>query len=103
MGFDAWIYTRETLIKQLSLIELHGKDGSATDAGCACIEEKHLFNVEGLAEEAIGFSKSEAEKAFYVRLSNACRDWRKAIDQEDWSLSVSHSCPPCPKCEAHEH
>ena len=103
MQFDAWLYTREALEKQLTLIELHGKDGSATDAGCSCISEKHIVAVEGLAEEAITFSKSDAEKRFYVWLADTCRQIRKQIDQEDWTIGAGHRCPPCPSCGEHKH
>ena len=105
MSFDAWLYTREALEKQLIAIELHGKDGSAVEGGCSCIEEKHIIAVEMLAEEAITFSKTEAEKRFYVYLADLARELRKKIDAEDWSISGgSHRCPPCPTCKGeHQH
>ncbi len=83
-------------MKQLSLIELHGKDGSAVDGGCACIEEKHLLNVEGLAEEGIGFALSQAEKQFYAWVADLARNVRKQIDAANWTVP----CNPVPgaKC-----
>lgn len=84
--FNDYDYTREAIIKQLVLMELHGKDGSATDAGCACIETKHTYMLEGLAEEMVGFAKSEKEKKFYSEVSELMRLLRKKIDQEDFSL-----------------
>lgn len=103
MTFDPWNYTREAIIKQLTLVELHGKDGSAVEGGCSCIEEKHLFAIEGLIEEAVGFSKTEAEKRFYTWLSDQMRTYRRKIDMEDWTIGSSHACPPCPKCEVGKH
>ena len=84
--FDDYDYTRDAIIKQLSLIELHGKDGSAVDANCACIETKHTYMLEGLSEEMAGFAKSQAEKDFYLKVSDLARKLRKKIDAEDWSL-----------------
>jgi len=87
--FDDRRYTEDSLIKQLTLIELHAKDGSALDAGCGCIEGKHLFAVEGLAEEGVGFALSEKEKVFYEKLGSAARECRKAI--EDSSFEFPHN------------
>lgn len=85
-SFNDYDYTRDAIIKQLSLIELHGKDGSATDAGCACIETKHTYMLEGLSEEMMGFAKSEKEKQFYAQISSLMRLLRKKIDSEDFNL-----------------
>ena len=82
--FNDYDYTRDAIIKQLGLIELHGKDGSAVDAGCQCINTKHTYMLEGLSEEMVGFAKSEAEKKFYMDLSAYARDLRRKIDAEDW-------------------
>jgi hypothetical protein len=86
MVFNDRDYTEEALIKQLTLIELHGKDGSAVDAGCSCIESKHLFAVEGLAEEGQGFALSQKERDFYAKVSQFARLLRKKIDVEDWDM-----------------
>lgn len=80
MSFNDRDYTVESLVKQLSLIELHSKDGSAVDAGCACIEGKHLYAVEGLAEEGQGFGLSAKEKQFYGKLADVARKLRKTIE-----------------------
>lgn len=100
MSFDEHEYTKDAIIKQLGLIELHGKDGSAVESGCACIEEKHLFNLEGLSEEQVGFALSKVEKEFYADVSDLMRRIRKRIEVEDYSLkgllSPSHSISPCP-------
>lgn len=84
--FDDYDYTRDSIIKQLTLIELHGKDGSAVDAGCQCINTKHTYILEGLAEEMVGFAKSEKEKQFYLQMAALMRELRKKIDAEDWSI-----------------
>lgn len=74
------------MIKQLGLIELHCKDGSAVDAGCACIDTKHLYLIEGLAEEGMGFALSAKEREFYEDLANLTRLTRKKMEVEDWNL-----------------
>lgn len=86
MTFNDRRYTQDALIKQLGLVELHGKDGSAVDAACKCIQTKHSFNIEGLAEEGIGFALSEKEKQFYAKVADWARDIRKHIETEDYSL-----------------
>jgi len=86
MVFNDRTYTEDSLIKQMGLIELHGKDGSAVDAGCACIESKHLYLIEGLAEEGVGFALSQKERDFYTQLSNFARLVRKNIEAEDWNM-----------------
>ncbi len=99
-------YTADALIKQLSLIELHGKDGSAVDSGCACIESKHLFMIEGLAEEGVGFGVSTKEKAFYRQVSEFARVLRKNIDAAQFTFpkiacsTVIHAGNPYSDCKA---
>ena len=87
MTFNDYDYTRDSIIKQLTLMELHGKDGSAVDAGCQCINTKHTYMLEGLAEEMAGFAKSEAERKYYLNLSAQMRKIRQDIDAENWSHS----------------
>lgn len=79
-------YTQDALIKQLGLVELHGKDGSATDAGCACIETKHFYFIEGLSEEGVGFALSAKERRFYQQLADFTRLARKRIEVENYDL-----------------
>lgn len=86
MSFDDRLYTKDATIKQLGLIELHCKDGSAVEAGCQCIDTKHLYLIEGLAEEGMGFALSAKERAFYEDLANFVRLTRKRMDMEDWNL-----------------
>jgi len=86
MVFDNRDYTREALIKQAGLIELHCKDGSAVDAGCACIDTKHLFLIEGLTEEGQGFALSAKEREFYKQLGDFVRLTRKKMEVEDYNL-----------------
>jgi hypothetical protein len=97
MPFDDRRYTEDSIIKQLALIELHSKDGSALDAGCGCIEGKHLFIVEGLAEEGSGFALTDKEKQFYEELGNWARSKRKAIESSEWN-SGNHVLQ-CGHCE----
>lgn len=86
MTFNDRTYTRDSIIKQLGLIELHGKDGSALDAGCQCIDTKHLYLLEGLSEEGMGFSLSAEEKEFYSQLADLSRRIRKNMEVEDYNL-----------------
>ena len=105
MVFDDRDYTMDSIIKQLSLIELHGKDGSAVDAGCACIEGKHLYAVEGLSEEGQGFALSAKERMFYAKLSDFARKTRKTIDSGTFNfpsnpvhrLYLPHGLTKCEK------
>jgi hypothetical protein len=85
--FDDHDYTEEAMIKQLGLIELHTKDGSALDAGCACIETKHLFNVEGLAEEMPSFTENENERHIYGHIKAEAKAHRQRIEKGDGDKS----------------
>ena len=91
MAFDDRKYTEDAIIKQLSLVELHSKDGSALDAGCGCIEGKHLFLVEGLAEEGKGFAVTQEEKVFYEELGDWARANRKRIEMQDWKQHAANT------------
>jgi len=86
VSFNDRDYTREAVIKQLGLIELHCKDGSAVEAGCQCIDTKHLYLIEGLAEEGQGIALSQKERSFYTDLSNLVRLIRKNMEVEDYNL-----------------
>ena len=92
MSFNDYDYTRDAIIKQLGLIELHGKDGSAVDAGCQCINTKHTYMLEGLSEEMVGFAKTEAEKKFYMQLAENMRNTRRQIDAEEWGSGHLTKC-----------
>lgn len=83
--FNDYDYTREAIIKEIGLMELHGKDGSAYEAGCQCINTKHTYNVEGLSQEMVNFAKSKAEQEYYIRLSQKMRKFRQEIDSEAWT------------------
>lgn len=86
MSFSDRAYTRDALIKQAGLIELHCKDGSALNAGCLCIETKHLYFVEALAEEGVGFSVTEKERKFFQQLADLSRLVRKRLEAENFDL-----------------
>jgi len=86
MTFNDRNYTSDAIIKQLGLIELHCKDGSAIDAGCQCIDTKHLYLIEGLAEEGQGFALSSKEKQFYANLGDFVRLTRKNMEVEKYEL-----------------
>lgn len=89
--FDGLEYTRESIAEELSLIERHARDGSAVNAGCACIEEKHLLALAGLASEGVTLAKNVKEKEFYLYLADLARDLRKAIVYADWKLPGQHT------------
>jgi len=74
LSFDARRYTIDGLIKQLLLLELHIRDGSVWECGCAW--DAHLPLIEGLAEEGIKFAKDEKEREFFDRLMHWARDAR---------------------------
>lgn len=86
MSFNDRDYTRDAIIKQLGLIELHCKDGSAVEAGCQCIDTKHLYLIEGLAEEGQGFALSSQERKFYEDLGSFVRLTRKNMEVEDYEF-----------------
>jgi hypothetical protein len=92
MTFDEKKYTEDSIIKQLTLIQLHSSDGSSLDAGCSCVEGKHLFALEGFAEEAIMTASNEKERAFYQNLAEVARATRKAIETENFDY-MPHNPP----------
>jgi len=89
-AFNALDYTRGALAEEWSLIERHARDGSAIDAACACIQEKHLLNVAGLASEGVTLAKDKKEKDFYMGLANLARELRKNIVYANWKLPGSN-------------
>ena len=87
--FDGLDYTREALAEELSLVELHAADGSALKAGCACIEEKHLLRIAGLATEGVSLAKDQDEKEYYIDLAERMRAERKRILDADFKKKVA--------------
>jgi len=92
--FDEKKYTEDSIIKQLTLIQLHSTDGSALDAGCSCVEGKHLHALEGLAEEGTMTAESPGEKAFYENLANVARETRKAIEEQKFGYMPHNPAGP---------
>ena len=107
MTFDDLKYTEDALITQLGLIELHVNDGSAVEAGCKCIQTKHLHLIEGLSSEGQSFTengqkqtfhsihdwalksrsaleKTPDDKELFKRISEEARELRKRIEYEDY-------------------
>lgn len=84
--FDALEYTRSSLAEELGLIERHSTDGSAFEAGCSCIEEKHLLLISGLAREGTMLASDAEEKKFYGKLGEAARELRKTIVDGDFKF-----------------
>lgn len=85
--FDGLDYTRNALLEEISLIERHARDGSAVTAGCACIEEKHLLLLAGLASEGVTLAADQAEKEYYMRLAEKARQIRQEILDADWKVA----------------
>jgi hypothetical protein len=74
---------------QLGLVELHTRDGSALDAGCKCIETKHLRLIEGLSSEGVSFAVNEKEKEFFAKLGTLARSLRKNMESESWDICAA--------------
>jgi hypothetical protein len=96
--FNGLEYTRNALLEELSLVERHARDGSAVNAGCACIEEKHLLNISGLASEGVTLASDAKEKDYYMWLANHARELRRQILDGDFSKRGDCVCEVC-----HEH
>jgi hypothetical protein len=95
--FDGLDYTRNALLEELALVERHARDGSAVNAGCACIEEKHLLNISGLASEGVTLAADAQEKEFYMWLADHARELRRVI------LDGEFNKRPCECAIVHEH
>ena len=96
--FDGLEYTRESLLEELSLIERHARDGSAYEAGCSCIEEKHLLLVSGLASEGVTLAKDLYEKIYYMNLADLARAKRLEILNAEWEKPIEkHGLSKCEK------
>jgi len=91
--FDGLEYTRLAILEELALIERHARDGSAVDAGCACIEEKHLLNLAGLSSEGVTLATDKNEKDYYMNLASWARKTRQDILNGDFGATKV-------KCEA---
>ena len=103
-NFDGLEYTRQALLEELALVERHARDGSAVDAGCACIEEKHLLNISGLASEGVTLANDAQEKSYYLWLAGLARELRRQILDGDFKPhSTLANCPPCECAIRHEH
>lgn len=88
--FDGLEYTRNAILEELALIERHARDGSAVDAGCACIEEKHLLNLAGLASEGVTLATNQKEREYYMGLANLARELRREVLDGDFKRAPSH-------------
>lgn len=96
---DDRVYTLNSLVEELALMERHLRDGSWTL--CSCNPEKHLPLVSGLASEGFGFTDDQDEKEFMRLIRDRARIWRAKIqdgkfDKEDadnlraWARSARH-------------
>lgn len=95
--FDGHDYTERSTLEELLLIERHARDGSAVTAGCACIQEKHLLTLAGLASEMPTLSKDENERKFYMKLAEEARSLREQILEHNFGNSESHTFSKCEK------
>ena len=94
-AFDGHDYTERSVLEELLLIERHARDGSATQAGCACIEEKHLLTLAGLSSEMPTLTTSQAEKEYYMKLAEWARSEREKILDRNFKGSESHGLSKC--------
>lgn len=85
--FNGLDYTREAIAEEVSLIERHARDGSAVNAGCACIEEKHLLTLAGLASEGVTLATDQQEKEYYMRLADWARKTRLEIINGEFKVA----------------
>ena len=88
MGFDGIEYTRREATKQLLKIEEHVTNGSALDAGCACIQERHLLSFEGYGDEGQAIATATEEKKFWSVASLWARESWKKIIADPWNEKV---------------
>lgn len=88
--FDGHDYTETRVLEELALMESHARDGSAVDAGCACIEEKHLLLIAGLSSEMPTLTSDAKERAYYEGLASLARELRKEIITGDFKRFPSH-------------
>lgn len=72
-------YTLQALVEQLTLIELHARDGSWKI--CSCIPSKHLPIIAGLTSEGVGFSDSDEERKFMQETMTKARLLKRDIDK----------------------
>lgn len=89
-NFNAEEYTRDSIVQQLLLSELHARDNSAVEGGCGCIEEKHLTTIIGLCNEAATLMSDPDEIDFYLNVvAPTCRELRTKILNGDFKRKVS--------------
>lgn len=91
--FDGLDYTRQAILEELALIERHARDGSAVEAGCGCIEEKHLLNLAGLASEGVTLATEKKEKEYYMGLASLARELRREVLDQEFNRFSSHGNP----------
>lgn len=87
MVFDDAKYTEEAILKQAVLIENHSRDGSVLDAGCHCVEGKHLLALEGYSEEGQSIMQEQKKKEFLYHLGNLARALRRNMEADDWNIN----------------
>lgn len=88
-NFNAEEYTRNAILEELLLIERHARDGSAVEAGCGCIEEKHLLTLSGLCNEAGTLMTNKNEADYYAHLGQWARQKRQEIVNGEFSASTA--------------
>lgn len=93
MNFNAEEYTRDSIVQQLLLTELHARDNSAVEGGCGCIEEKHLTTIIGLCNESATLMSNKEEVDFYLNeVAPICRELRTRILMQDFKGRKKHTC-----------
>lgn len=79
-------YTEDSILKQLTLIENHASDGSVLDAGCHCVEGKHLYALEGYSEEGVNIMAEPQKKQFLTSLGALARSLRRNMEGDKWNM-----------------
>lgn len=86
MVFNDEEYTIEKLLKQFIAVENHAVDGSVLDAGCHCVEGKHLLGWELYAEEGSTIMSEAKKKEFLMHLGDLARSLRRNMEADSWDM-----------------
>lgn len=69
MSFDGETYESNRIVQQLIDIEEHCVDGSAVEAGCTCIQDRHLQALTSAAKQYGSISKKQENRQFGADLA----------------------------------
>ncbi len=104
---DPLQYTKDEIIKNLILTETHLKQATTgiDEQFCAECLNKHFYNLEGLGEEGIGFTKDKKEIDIFSEVTTIAKNFRGkdykkhgikyAQKVRDIRKSLTDDCPDC--------